>query len=202
MSGSSNNQSFPNLQSKVVDKDGNITIIWRNFLFSLWNRTGGAVSANFASLNGSTTQVFNVAPATTSTEAPTLGQLETGYAPISGSTNYAAIAGSSSQVFNASTALTGTQVTPLSQVNSLISTAQQTQGAAISAVSVGASPFAYTAAARGALAVSGGTVSAISMTRGGTTIPLGVLAGLFQVTNGDKITITYSVAPTVNFAPS
>lgn len=74
-------------------------------------------------------------------------------------------------------------------------------GGAIAAVTVTASPFAYTAATRGALFVSGGTVSSISFKRGATTIPAGIVAGVVPVTNGDVVTITYIAAPTVNFVP-
>jgi hypothetical protein len=74
-------------------------------------------------------------------------------------------------------------------------------GGAIAAVTVTASPFAYTATTRGALFVSGGIVSDVSFKRGGTTIPAGIAAGVIPVTNGDVVTITYTAAPTVNFVP-
>lgn len=70
------------------------------------------------------------------------------------------------------------------------------------AITVGASPFAYTALAEGTVTVSGGTVSAISITRGATVVPTGVTAGVFPLSQGDIITVTYSVLPTMNFIPS
>ena len=69
------------------------------------------------------------------------------------------------------------------------------------APTVGASPWAFTAPGRGAVNVSGGTVSAISITRGRLTIPLGVTAGLFPAAMGDVFTVTFTVAPAVTFLP-
>lgn len=81
--------------------------------------------------------------------------------------------------------------------NTLVSPA-----APLQSVTVLASPFAYTAGQAGSLAVSGGTVSAISLTRSGTTIPTGMTGGTLSLANGDTVTITYAVAPTVNFIPA
>ena len=72
---------------------------------------------------------------------------------------------------------------------------------AIVAVTPTGSPFAYVATAPGTLSVAGGTVSNISITRGATTVSLGLLAGLVPVSAGDTITTTYAVAPTMAFIP-
>lgn len=69
------------------------------------------------------------------------------------------------------------------------------------AVTVGFSPFDYTAIESGALVVRSGTVSAISLIRGPDTIPLGLTSGLIPVGAGDIVRITYTVAPTVTFLP-
>jgi len=69
-------------------------------------------------------------------------------------------------------------------------------------VSPGASPATITATSNGWYIVSAGTVSALDYSRaGGSFISLGVLAGMFQVSKGDAIKITYTVAPTVYFVP-
>lgn len=73
--------------------------------------------------------------------------------------------------------------------------------APISAVVVGASPTSFTAIDPGTLSVQAGTVSTVTLTRGGTTITLGLTAGLVPMSAGDKVTITYTVAPTLNFIP-
>lgn len=71
---------------------------------------------------------------------------------------------------------------------------------AIQAVTVGASPFAYTATTDGFLAITGGTVSGVTFKRGTTTV--NVATGNVPVRNGDIVTVTYTAAPTVNFMPS
>lgn len=64
------------------------------------------------------------------------------------------------------------------------------------------SPMTYVASTNGYLAVSGGTVSSITLTRAKmTNIPTGVTGGLIPLSQGDSATITYSVAPTINFIP-
>lgn len=70
------------------------------------------------------------------------------------------------------------------------------------AVTVGASPYTYTALASGALAVSGGTISAISIIRQGVTVATGVISGVLPVSRRDQVTITYTVLPTVVFLPT
>ena len=68
------------------------------------------------------------------------------------------------------------------------------------AVTPTSSPFKYTAQQAGFLIVQGGTVSAISFTRV-SAHTIGTVAGCFPMSNGDSITITYTVAPTITFVP-
>ena len=86
MSGNLQQQPFPNLQSKVVSPDGMLTPVWRTFLAQIWNRTGGAVAASYAFLNGNASETFNVAAATTDTEAVQLGQVQNAL-PVGASEN-------------------------------------------------------------------------------------------------------------------
>jgi len=79
--------------------------------------------------------------------------------------------------------------------------ATETTGAPIQAVTPGASPYAYTATQDGALSVQGGTVSLVAFARAGASLTLGLTNGLVQMATGDKVTITYTVAPTINFIP-
>lgn len=72
----------------------------------------------------------------------------------------------------------------------------------IDAVVVGASPFAYTASESGHLHVTGGTVSAITLTRAGTVLATGMTSGFIPVSLGDVVAVTYSVKPTLNFVPN
>ena len=66
---------------------------------------------------------------------------------------------------------------------------------------VGPSPYPFTAPAAGSLVVSGGTVSAIALTRGRVTVDLGAVSGHFPASTGDKFTLTYSVTPLGTFLP-
>lgn len=61
----------------------------------------------------------------------------------------------------------------------------------------GASPLTYAAIARGQAIVSGGTVSAIALSRDGTTFyTTGQTAGVFPMSFGDKLKVTFTVTPT------
>ncbi len=62
------------------------------------------------------------------------------------------------------------------------------------------SPFSYTAVEPGFLAITGGTISAITLTRGSTTVT--ITGDLIPVAIGDIVAITYSLLPTVQFFPS
>lgn len=81
--------------------------------------------------------------------------------------------------------------------NALVSAA-----APIQTVTLAGSPFAFRAGSAGSLAVSGGTVSSITLTRGTTTTASLGTSGTFPVSNGDVVTITYAVDPTVSFIPA
>ena len=79
--------------------------------------------------------------------------------------------------------------------------AADTAGQPIVTLTVGASPFAYTLPARGAVAVIGGTVTAVTLTRGGTDVNVGALSGYWSGMKGDVVTVTYTAAPTMDFVP-
>lgn len=74
-------------------------------------------------------------------------------------------------------------------------------GEPIAAITLGASPFDYTANSNGNVIVSDGTVSAITLTRGITVIILPFTSGVVPVRQGDIVEVTYSVLPTINFVP-
>jgi hypothetical protein len=65
-------------------------------------------------------------------------------------------------------------------------------------ITVKASPFTYIAPQGGFVIVNGGTVSKIQFTRTGT-YTTGQTAGLFPVSLGDQIIVTYSGTPTMTF---
>lgn len=72
-------------------------------------------------------------------------------------------------------------------------------GLAALAITPGASPYSYTATRAGRVYVSIGTVTAIETGRNGTFINHGVVAGVFPVSAGDVLRVTYAVAPTMTF---
>ena len=72
---------------------------------------------------------------------------------------------------------------------------------AIAPITLTGSPFSYQTAEKGTVSIVGGTVSAVAIIRGQTTLSTGLTAGLFPLGLDDTITITYTVAPTVNFIP-
>lgn len=73
--------------------------------------------------------------------------------------------------------------------------------AAEASITVGASPFTYTATQAGNVVVSGGTVSQISFVRVGSYVT-GQTSGMFNLGAGDQLVVTYSGVPMMTFAPS
>jgi hypothetical protein len=71
----------------------------------------------------------------------------------------------------------------------------------VALITPGASPYTYKAPFAGSVAVTGGTVSAIAILRQGTTVATGLTTGVFPVSRGDSLVITYSSLPTVTFIP-
>lgn len=71
----------------------------------------------------------------------------------------------------------------------------------VSVLTVGASPFTYTAPFAGTVAVTGGTVSAIAIIRQGATVATGLVTGLIPASRGDQVRVTYSALPTMTFIP-
>jgi hypothetical protein len=72
----------------------------------------------------------------------------------------------------------------------------------VSSVFPSGSPFTYKASFSGAVAVSGGTVSNIAISRQGTSVATGVTAGVFPLSRYDSLIVTYSSAPTMVFLPT
>ena len=77
---------------------------------------------------------------------------------------------------------------------------QGTPPANESSISVGASPFRYTATQKGFVILSGGTVTAVQFNRSVTTLT-GQTSGIFPLSQGDVLTVTYSGLPTMTFVP-
>lgn len=68
-------------------------------------------------------------------------------------------------------------------------------------ITVGASPFTYTAPFDGTIISTGGTVSAIALIRQGSSVATGLTAGLIPLSRLDSLQVSYSVAPVMTFLP-
>ena len=139
-------------------------------------------------------------PALTGTPtAPTAtaGTSTTQLATTAFATDAASTAQSNAETFAtnaANTAQSNAETYALNQI-------QNGTGAAFSSITAGASPYTYTAAAVGHLLVSAGTVSAITLNRGSSSLTLPSVSGFIPLDNTDSVTITYSAAPTLNWIP-
>lgn len=74
------------------------------------------------------------------------------------------------------------------------------RSSALQPITPDASPYSFTAQAAGSLAVTGGTVSSIRLTRGRTTI--NVPEGNIPMAQGDVAVVAYSAAPSIAFIPA
>lgn len=76
-------------------------------------------------------------------------------------------------------------------------------GSAASFVSVTltSSPMSYTASGLGHLNINGGTISALSLRRAGSTITLTTSVRMIPMSNADVVSITYTGTPTITFIP-
>lgn len=75
------------------------------------------------------------------------------------------------------------------------------QAQPVAAITVGASPFTYTARFSGSVAITGGTVSSITLIRQSTSVATGVTAGLIPVSRLDQVQVTFTGTPTMTFIP-
>jgi len=76
-------------------------------------------------------------------------------------------------------------------------------GGQTASITVGTSPYVYTAASTGQVIVQGGTVSKIEFSRdaGTTFLDTGVTQGMFLLNAQDQLKVTYSVKPTMTWVP-
>ena len=66
----------------------------------------------------------------------------------------------------------------------------------------GVSPYSYVAGTAGTVILSGGTVSKVEFSRDGVTFYVtGQTSGMFSLSMGDTLRVTYSGVPVMTFAP-
>lgn len=72
----------------------------------------------------------------------------------------------------------------------------------VQSVTVGSSPFTYTAYSDGIAVITGGTVSSVSYSRQGTSVATGLMDSIFPLRRADQLVVTYTLAPTMTFMPN
>lgn len=79
-------QGFPPPNFGFTDRNGQVTPPWRQFLISLFNRTGGATGSDgyFAFVNGNAAERFQVADAVGSHDATPLSQVNSQIRDLAG----------------------------------------------------------------------------------------------------------------------
>jgi hypothetical protein len=167
-----------------------------------------------AALAGSSTQVFNVAPAVIGTEAVPLAQAQANFAALAGSStqvfnvapavigteavplaqaqaNFAALAGLSTQVFNVAPAVIGTEAVPLAQVQAnfaaLAGLSTQVFNVAAAVIGTEAVPLAQAQANFAALAgLSTQVFNVATAVIGTEAVPLAQAQADFAAINGNS----------------
>lgn len=72
----------------------------------------------------------------------------------------------------------------------------------ISVVTVSSSPFTYKAPVGGTVIIQGGTVTQVQFSRDGASFYIaGQTNGLFPMSQGDLLVVTFSVPPNMTFVP-
>jgi hypothetical protein len=190
-------QGFPQITSPLVNPEtGRIDQAWMQLLITLWNRTGGG-SGDFVVAEDFAADLF-FQDAQDAAQQDDLFLLDGADPADSGC------------LFDSWDDTLPQTVAPefFSDLEQTIVALPPDMSDAIEqplqvyeTVTVGASPFTFTANLPGDLLVVGGTVSQIDIDRKGTSLTTGLTAGFFPVMPFDQCTITYSGLPTVYFLP-
>lgn len=203
----SNIQSdIPLVNVPFVGKNGMITEAWLLFLVQLFRRTGG----------GTGVQSLTVANVLSYEE--TFG-ITSGDSPFSGEISISSVVPPVSDGFSLEmqptfipTGMDGFSIeetfspTLVNNALSEMTMAPSLQDGGVqstSSITVGASPFTYTATYRQAVHVVGGTVSVLAYGRGATSLLLGVVAAgeIVEMNAGDTLKATYTLTPTMTLIP-
>lgn len=75
-------------------------------------------------------------------------------------------------------------------------------GGNVSVIAPGVTPFTYIAPLGGVVIIGGGTVTQVQFSRDGASFFVtGQTNGMFPVSQGDQLVVTYSVPPNMTFVP-
>ena len=189
------NLSFPQSSYPFVDENGILTTPWLQLLIQLFNRTGGGVP----STPGDSTienMMMELSPSDSASET--------------NATFSALMQRPAADVDRTRTFLPPTPAEPSRAIDPQVLMFRNIAGDggdssrsyAAKTITVGGSPFSYTATGNGMVIVSGGTVSLVQFSRDGTTfLSVGFTAGIVPVRKKDIVRVTYTVAPTMTFVP-
>lgn len=158
-----------------VDAQGRLTPEAYRALMALYDRVGGSFGDQGIDVFGGSIS--------SPTDHPTLSEAVT--QPLDAGIEWANIA--------------QPQTDPLNQAEMIIQ--PPVLGSAIQTITPGASPYTYRTQQEGTLSIVGGTISAISLTRAGVSVSLAVSTPMIPLSPGDAVTITYTVAPTLELIP-
>ncbi len=175
----------PLINVPLINADGRLNQIWFQFFIQIWRRTGSS-SGGDGQLTVGDVISYEV------TNAPFVPDIST--ASIGLETTY-----SSPSSFDPISAEISMYRLPEVTALSEMLIAQFSDSMAIEAaksVTLGASPATYTATYRQTFHITGGTISAISLVRSGTSLPLATTTNLIELSPGDQVTVTYTVLPT------
>lgn len=194
--------NFP-FQGDLLDENGNITQQWRLFFQGMYNRLGGQTAPSNAVLGGAANDsAVAVAAVNVNTNKNTVA-----VAGLTTTSNANAATVSSLSAISAANATTVTNLTTTTNNNTtaitnLTAVVNAPPGLVV-AIVVGASPFTFKALQKAALIVTGGTVSALQITRDGMAFyNTGSVSGMFPLSTNDSIVVTFSTAPIITFFPT
>lgn len=191
----------PLINVPLSTPDGRANPIWFQFFVQLWRRTGSG-SGGDGQLTVSDVLSFEVtdAPVIQDTSTASLGweatfpHINQPANPLANEVTYP----STSSVDPTSMEMTMYSLPEVSALTEMLisqlSDSMATQAA--KSVTLGASPATYTATYRQTFHITGGTISAISLIRSGTSLPLATTTNLIELSPGDQVTVTYTVLPT------
>jgi len=188
--------AYPIPTAPLVDEQGRVTPGWYRFFTALAARTGGT--------KGRVTPV-PTEPLTLLMSLLTQQDVENAGAQASLVLESEASAQASfvfpGDVVEAAPQFFAMDLAQKSSVSALLLLDGLSQPAPVDAITVGASPYVYVPSVAGACIVSGGTVSAIAISRddGTTWLGTGLTSGVFPLERTDSIRVTYTVLPTMNF---
>ena len=201
------------VQGEMLDENGHLTQQWRLFFQALYTRIGGQLAPSNAVLaivsNATNGNVAGLT-STSNANATTVAGLSTTSA--SNATTVTGLAAATASNTTAIQSLITATNSNTTSIASLLTTTNQNTAAiaalnaapaAVMPVTVTASPFSYKALNKGAVAVSGGTVQSIQLTRDGTAFyNVGLVDGIIAMSTNDSVVVTYTTAPVMTFFPT